>query len=449
MTHHDDPTLPLPGSTPAAPVGENEPEEMAPGARAGGWELQRLLARGGHGTVYVARHREHGRLAAVKILSRSFGASPEMAGRFVREARILSRLRHPGVVEILELGILPDGRPFAAMELLAGQSLLDVLAARGRLPLPEVVEILTAICSALDAAHAAGVIHRDVKASNVLVEPGDPPRVKLIDFGVARATGPEDPALTTAGQRLGSAHAMAPELIRGEPADPRADVYAVGVLLYQLLTGELPFWSEDAFELERLHLSAPPPRPGRLAPVPAAVDAVVERALAKRPDDRFSSAAALLEALRAAAGLAARAEERAGRAVAVHVALHARPDADEAGAVRMLLLEDEAAERLAAAGLELDVRASGSLLATRLLPDDAGAARRARAEVIEAARALRDTLQEAAGEHGAVAIAVHAGEVRIGRGGRCTGGALFRTAEWVGAAARGFVVTPEAAADLG
>lgn len=448
MANPDDPTLPLPGSTPHAAPAEHA-EEMAPGARAGAWELVRLLARGGHGTVYVAVHREDGRRAAVKILSRAFGSSPEMAGRFVREARILSRLRHPGVVDIHELGILPDGRPFVAMELLEGKSLLDVLASRGRLPLAEVLEILAPVCAALDAAHQAGVIHRDVKASNVLVAAGDPPTVKLLDFGVARATGPDDPVLTTAGQRLGSAHAMAPELIRGGTADPRADVYALGVLLYQLLTGELPFWSEDAFELERLHLGAPPPRPGRLAPVPPAVDAVVERALAKRPDDRFSSPAAFLEALRAAAGFAGRAEERTTRAVAVHVAIVPAADLDEERAVRLALLEEDAAERLVAAALEVDVRAGGSLLATRLLPPGADAARAVRAEVLAAAVALRGALAEAAGDAGHVEVCVHAGEVRVVPGGRRTGGALFRTASWVHAAPDGFLATDEATEGLG
>jgi eukaryotic-like serine/threonine-protein kinase len=449
MANPDDPTLPLPGSTPPVLPGDTEPEEMAPGARAGPWELVRLLARGGHGTVYVAVHKEDGRRAAVKILSRAFGNSPEMAGRFVREARILSRLRHPGVVDIHELGILTDGRPFVAMELLDGKSLLDVLAGRGRLPLAEVVEILSPVCVALEAAHRAGVIHRDVKASNVLVTPGDPPSVKLIDFGVARATGPEDPSLTTAGQRLGSAHAMAPELIRGGAADPRADVYALGVLLYQLLTGELPFWSEDGFELERLHLTAPPPRPGRLAPVPAAVDGVVERALAKRPDDRFSSAAAFLEALRAAAGFAGRAEERTARAVAVHVTFVPSLDLDEECAIRLALLEDDAAERLAAASLEVDVRAGGVLLATRLLPTGTGGARAVRGEVLAAAATLQRELAAAAGDAGHVEVCVHAGEVRIVPGGRRTGGSLFRTTAWVRPAPEGFLATDEALEGLG
>jgi eukaryotic-like serine/threonine-protein kinase len=444
MVHDDEPTVPLPGSTPPVPPRDGESEELAPGARAGAWELLSLLARGGHGTVYVAGHRESGRRAAVKVLSRGFAASPEMAGRFVREARILARVRHPAIVDILELGILPDGRPFVAMELLEGRSLLALVAGRGRLPLAEALEILGPVCAALEAAHREGIVHRDVKASNVFVEDGDPPRVKLLDFGVARATGPEDPVLTAVGQRLGSAHAMAPELIRGAAIDARADVYALGVLLYQLLTGELPFWSEDAFELERLHLAAPPPRPGRLAPVPAAVDAVVERALAKRPDDRFSSAAAFLEALRAAAGLAGRGGERGARAAAIHVALLARPDLDEEGAIALAGVEEEAARRLADAGYELDVRSGDALLATAVLPAAAAAARTARAEALAFARRLAADLGAQAGVAAHVEVCLHAGELRLGPGDRRSGGAVYRTGEWVRPAPGGFLATAAA-----
>src|SRR5512138_361100 len=227
----DSPTIPLPGATGEAVEGLEAEEELAPGARAGAWEIVRLLARGGHGAVYLAADRETGRRAALKVLYRRHAASREMASRFVREGRILSRLRHPGVVEILELGILGDGRPFCAMELLEGKSLLQLLAARGRLSPSEALRLLQPVCGALEAAHREGVIHRDVKAANVFVAAGDPPRVKLLDFGVARAAEPEEVGLTSAGERLGSAHAMAPELIRGGTVDGRADVYALGVLL--------------------------------------------------------------------------------------------------------------------------------------------------------------------------------------------------------------------------
>lgn len=439
----DRPTLPLPGPTPPLTSAATETETLASGTVAGGWQLVRALATGGHGTVYLAAHTGMGRRAALKVLSRAFAASQEMSSRFVREARILSRLRHPNVVEILELGVLPDGRPFVAMELLEGRSLLDLIFARGRFTLAEALELLAPVCDALAAAHREGVIHRDVKASNVFVEAGDPPRVKLLDFGVAHAAGPDDPSITVTGERIGSVHAMAPELIRGDAVDARADVYALGVLLYQLLTGELPFWSEDQFELERLHLTAPPPVPGRLAPVTAAVDGVVERALAKRPEDRFSSASAFLEALRAASGLGGRAEERTARAAALHVALLPGGELDEAAAVTMVLLEEEAARRLAEAGWEVDVRTGGMLLATRLLPP-APAAREARAAALELGQRLQAELAASAGEVCRIELCLHAGDVRVGPDDRRAGGAIYRTSEWVRDAPGGFVATSQA-----
>lgn len=442
---NEKPTIPLPGATPPVPEpSDGEAEELAPGARAGGWELHRMLARGGHGTVYVAARRDGGRQAAVKILSRAFAASPQMAGRFVREARILSRLRHPNVVEILELGMLSDGRPFVAMELLDGKNLLELLGARGRLTLPEALEVLGPVCAALDAVHRAGVVHRDVKASNVFVEAGDPPRVKLLDFGVARTEGAGDPALTAVGERVGSGHAMAPELIRGGPVDARADVYALGVLLYQILTGVLPFWSDDPFELERLHLAAPPPRPGRIAPVPATVDAVVVRALAKRPEDRFSSASAFLEALRDAAGETDRTGERSARAAAIHVAILHGAALDEDVMVALAGVEDVAADRLEEAGWELDIRAGGTLLATRILPAGAPAAREARRAAVELGRALQADLAVLASAAGQVELCVHAGEVRLGPGEKRAGGPIYRTAQWVVPAPSGFLATPQA-----
>lgn len=440
----DRPTLPLPGPTPPLAPAASQPEILAAGSVAGGWQLVRALAVGGHGTVYLAAHTGTGRRAALKVLSRAFAASTEMASRFVREARILSRLSHPNVVEILELGVLPDGRPFVAMELLEGRSLLDLVFARGRFSLAEALELLSPVCDALGAAHREGVIHRDVKASNVFVEAGDPPRVKLLDFGVAHSAGPDDPSITVTGERLGSVHAMAPEIIRGEAVDARADVYALGVLLYQLLTGELPFWSEDQFELERLHLTAPPPRPGRLAPVPAAVDAVVERALAKRPQDRFRSVDAFLEALRAGAGLGGPAVERSARATVLHVSLTPAGELDEAAAVALVVVEEEAARHLAEAGWEVDVRTGGMLLATRLLPPEPSAARTARAAALDLGRRLRADLAAAAGDACRVDVCLHAGEIRVGPADRRAGGAVYRTAEWVRDAPGGFVATSQA-----
>src|SRR5512133_629911 len=340
----EDATTPIAGRSPTAPGEPGVEEELAPGALAGAWRVEGLLARGGHGAVYVASHRDTGRRAALKVLQRKFADVPGMAARFVREGVLLSRLRHPAVVEYLELGLLSDGRPFCAMELLVGRTLQEVLRDRGRLAPAEALTLLDPVCAALDAAHRAGVVHRDVKSSNVFIVAGDPPGVKLLDFGVAKPTGLQAEALTAVGERIGSAHAMSPEQIRGEPVDARTDVYALGILLYQLLTGTPPFAATDPIELERLHLDAPPPAPGRVAPVPPAVDAVAARALAKRPDERFPSASAFVDALRAAVqGDATAGREASG--VGVHVAVLA-DEGDEDAAVVQAGLEAEAERAL-------------------------------------------------------------------------------------------------------
>src|SRR5574342_460173 len=306
----------------AAPPRPEVEEELAPGACVGEYVVSALVARGGHGSVYAAEHRVLGRPAAVKVMHRRFASSAEMVGRFVREARVVNRIRHPAIVDIYDLGTLPDGRPYCVMELLHGQNLWQLLRQRGRVAPSEALSLLTPVCAALQAAHDRGVVHRDVKASNVLVGAGDPPVVKLLDFGIAKIADPAEAGLTTAGERLGSTHSMAPEQIGAGPVDARTDVYALGILLYQLLTGRLPFHSEDAVELERLQLEAPPPLPSATAPASPALDAVVVRALEKAPARRFPSVQAFLAALRAAVvGEAAPASEEERPALAVHVAL--------------------------------------------------------------------------------------------------------------------------------
>ena len=281
-------------------------DRLAAGSVAGAWRVEDLIAAGGCGAVYRARHAVLGRAAALKVLHAELAASPVMVERFVREARAINRIRHPGIVDVFDFGTLADGRPFFAMELLAVDNLEDRIDHGGRLTLPEVVAVLAPICRALAAAHRAGYVHRDLKARNIGFardEHGaDVPR--LLDFGIAKLL--EEPAGggSTGTVRLGTPHCMSPEQIRGERVDPRTDVYALGVLLHHLVTGVYPFDSQESAEVERLHLEAPPPRPSRLAPVGAAIDALVARAMAKDRAARPEGALAFLAELEHAAAAA-------------------------------------------------------------------------------------------------------------------------------------------------
>jgi len=443
---NEEATTPMAGATPGTAAAPGAEEELAPGALAGAWRVEGLLARGGHGLVYLATHRGSGRRAALKVLQRRFADAPEMAARFVREGVILSRLHHPAVVEYLELGLLADGRPFCAMELLEGRTLQEHLRTRGRLAPEEALALLAPVCAALEAAHAAGIVHRDVKSSNVFLA-GDPPAPRLLDFGVAKPTAPEAAGLTAVGERVGSAHAMSPEQIRGEPVDARTDVYALGVLLHQLVTGALPFTAAEPAELERLHLEGAPPAASRTAPVPPAVDEVIARAMAKAPAGRFPSAAAFLDALRAAAEpdpAARQAEGTEALAAAIHVAVQPA-GVGEAELLAQAVLEAEAEGALAEAGFALDVRAPGVLLATAVLPREPAAARAAREAAVAAGRALAARLAARAGAETRVRVTVHAGPVRVGPAGERLGGPLFRTAEWVREGEGALEVTPAAA----
>ena len=415
-----------------------EDEDLAPGARLGEYVIEGTIAAGGCGTVYAAQHRLLGRRAAVKVLHRSLASSSEMVERFVREARVVNQIRSPHIVDIYDLGELPDGRPFMVMELLRGTSLRALLDRRGRLA-PSVIEgLLEPVCAALQSAHEAGVIHRDLKASNLMVEREvDPPQVKLLDFGIAKLLRTDGaPGITQVGQRLGTPYAMSPEQIRGDTIDARADVYALGVLLYQCLTGKVPFQAEEPSELERLHLEAPAPRPSALAPVAPALDLLVLRCLEKDPADRPPSAKAFHEQLRAAVQPAAPAprDPSAGRALAVYVEVHLAPGAaeDDAALEALGALLDAAEQELTAAGLFLYLATGSALLGTAALEldEDAAAAQRDRAR---AAAVLIETHGIAADARLGLRVRVHEDRAELERkpgGPEVTGGPIVQVGSW-------------------
>ncbi|NMO16849.1 serine/threonine protein kinase [Pyxidicoccus fallax] len=431
-----------------APGGEESlyGEELGAGALVGRWVVERVHYRGPMSTLYRAKDLHTGAPAALKVMHAQVAATPTALRRFRREAATLQRLSHPNIVAVLGHGELPDGRPFISMEWLEGRDLAAELGARGPFTADEALEVVEQVGAALRVAHGAGVVHRDLKAQNVvrLSGPGEALLVKLVDFGVAKGLTPEAPGastLTHTGVALGTPLSMAPEQIRGEPPDARTDLYALGVLLFQLVTGQPPFLGATRHEVEEQHLHAPPPRPGERAPVPAALDAVVLRCLGKRREDRYPDVDALLEELRAAVR-GGRAPARAGHAVALYAEARLTGSPTAEAMRRMDALLERAAVVAREAGLEVRVEGSGCLLALAALPEDVGHERALRARVltaalklVEGASASRDVPSVA------LAITVHVDRLPAAE----EAGSLLRLLEWVSESPGGGLVATGAA----
>lgn len=261
--------------------------------------IEERIGEGGMGVVYRAAHPLIGKQVAIKVL-RSEVVHQQQVERLLVEARAVNAIRHPGIIDIFGFGQLPDGRPYIIMELLQGQSLASVLQQRSRLSPNIAVWILDQLLSALGAAHAAGVVHRDLKPGNVfLADARDGSRVvKLVDFGVAKLVREQVGPATVTGAILGTPEYMAPEQIRGNTISAATDLYAVGVMAFQMLTGERPF-KGDQLQVLFAHVEQPPPRPSSLAPgIPSELDAIVLRLLAKHPAERPESADAVRRALK-------------------------------------------------------------------------------------------------------------------------------------------------------
>ncbi len=267
------------------------------GQRVGNYVIERALARGGMGTVYVARHPALGREVAVKFLDHELEASAELSQRFAEEARLTASLRHPNIVDIFDFGEL-GGRFYYVMELLRGQDLGAVTRGK-RFGPSEVLAFVRQICAALEVAHAAGVVHRDLKPANVFVLDGEPLALKLMDFGVAKLLSSRDPSRTRRGQILGTPTHMAPEqaLGRADRVTPRSDLYALGVIAYEMLAGQPLFSADSEIGLILMHVNAPVRPLAEVAPtVPAAVASLIEACLAKDPEARPASAKAVADA---------------------------------------------------------------------------------------------------------------------------------------------------------
>lgn len=277
----------------AAPV-EHHPDRTAVERAAGDrYEILSRLGCGSNGSVFEARDRRRGMLVAIKALRTRFHASPDLRARFRREAAIIARLRHPNVIALREL-CLSRGVLFMVLDLVGEQSLAHRLEQSSGLPPSDAARLMQDLASALVHVHAAGVVHRDIKPENILLaEDGE--RAVLTDFGIA-ARADDDP--WGAGWAPGTPQYMAPEQSEGRRADPRCDIYAVGVVGYQMLAGIVPFDGDDPSLIAASHRDLAPPRLRELAPgAPMSLVRIVERCLAKRPSSRFRSAAALRSAL--------------------------------------------------------------------------------------------------------------------------------------------------------
>jgi serine/threonine protein kinase len=262
----------------------------------GPYRVERELGRGSMGTVYRARREGATSAVALKLLNPSVASDPSMSARFVREGRAAAMVNDPGVVGVTDFGELPDGRGFLVMELVEGRTLEEVLAERGALHLAEATSIAIRIAAALSAAHVRGVVHRDLKPSNIfLVDEG---QVKIADFGAALVYDTLRDAAAEASVVLGTPAYMAPEQAQGEPTDERADLYALGCILFRMVTGAPPFPAGTIIEVLRRHIDDPPPP--LVSPhgdLPETLVECARRALAKRPEERFRSAAEMKASL--------------------------------------------------------------------------------------------------------------------------------------------------------
>jgi serine/threonine protein kinase len=293
---------PAPGSatgigTTAPRAAAGAPAEPSVGGQLGKYVILRQLGAGGMGVVYEAEDALLKRRVAVKLLPSSVAADPVALQRFLREAQAAARLNHPNVVAIHEID-QREGTYYIVMELVPGGTAQARLNDGGPLPWEEATRMAVEACRGLAAAHAAGLIHRDLKPGNLMYAADG--SVKLADFGLAKVTGNADGSVTALGQVMGTPHYMSPEQCRGEPLDPRSDVYALGATYYALLTGRPPYEAGTAVGILFAHCGSPIPDPRARNPgIPEACTAVVRRALAKEPAQRFASAAEMLAALEA------------------------------------------------------------------------------------------------------------------------------------------------------
>ncbi|MBX7115209.1 MAG: protein kinase [Myxococcaceae bacterium] len=272
------------------------------GKKIGEYELLTQIGVGGMGVVYEGRHPLIGKRVAIKFLLPSFSKDPEAVGRFLSEARAVNAIGHRGIVDIFNFGKLEDGTQYFVMEFLEGRAFDEIVRQEAPAPPALVTRWLEEICDALGAAHAAGVIHRDIKPSNLfLVETGRTrPYVKVLDFGIAKLGAPKSGTTPQTRQSMviGTPEYIAPEQAQGRAVGAQTDLYAIGCVAFELLTGKLPFQGENPLDTMFKHVMEPTPRVSALAPTtPAALDELVFHLMQKRPEERPESAGAVLARL--------------------------------------------------------------------------------------------------------------------------------------------------------
>jgi serine/threonine protein kinase len=285
---------------------EVEPVDTRVGSVAGKYVIVRLLGQGGMGAVYEARHSELRRRFAVKFLLPEFTSHREVLARFESEAKAAGGLEHPNLVAVTDVGRAADDAPYLVMEFLQGEDWAHLLQRLGPLPVMRATDLVLQACRGLAVAHNAGIVHRDLKPENLFVtDAGDgSDRVKVLDFGIAQIRSPDRSRLTRTGATMGTAHYMSPEQAHGAAdIDSRTDVWSLGVVLYELLSGRKPFEGERFLQVIHQVLDATPPPLGSLrADLPPELVALVERAMAKKVTERLPSVAALAHGLAAFSG---------------------------------------------------------------------------------------------------------------------------------------------------
>jgi serine/threonine-protein kinase len=266
----------------------------------GRYKIETILGEGGMGIVYLARHKVIDKRVAVKVLRADFAHQKEITDRFLQEAKAASSIGNPHIVDISDFGELPDGSTYFVMEWLDGVPLSKLTQDRRPVPMPRLLDIARQIADGLGAAHSAGIVHRDLKPDNVfLIRHGSAPDfVKILDFGIAKVMNDASKKVTRAGALFGTPHYMSPEQAAGTPVDARTDVYALGVMLYELASGKLPFDADNLMGILTQHMfKAAEPIRRFEATVPPGLEAIVMKALSKHPDQRYATMQALSQDL--------------------------------------------------------------------------------------------------------------------------------------------------------